>query len=137
MSYISLVMHRKKPMTKFQCLPFSTSLLYLPSRYFQKSRFDPCALNSYSNLFSYWSYFFLFYFKFYTGGCLRNGGWVRWQIRCNKCGMHNCHFTINVLAFNYHHKITLLEYIFFYELKLEHAHADVLYFRCRNLLCVV
>ena len=38
-------------MIMFQCLPIFASLLYLPSRYLQQSRFDPCALNFYANLF--------------------------------------------------------------------------------------
>lgn len=53
--------NRNKLMTMFQCLPFFTFLLYLPSRYFQQSRFDPSALNSCINLFNTDTNFCIFY----------------------------------------------------------------------------
>lgn len=38
-------------MTMFQCLPIFASLLYLPSRYLQQSRFDSYAVVMYAFLF--------------------------------------------------------------------------------------
>lgn len=43
----------------FQCLTISVSSLYLLSKYLQRSRFDPCALNFYEILFGRYTIFYI------------------------------------------------------------------------------
>lgn len=144
--FLILVVHRKKLMTKFQCLPFFTSLLYLPSRYLQQSRFDPCALNSYTDLFHNDTNFLLFYYQWKV---TLFSIFMQVDVSIMEVGLGGKYDATNVVCiivilaemclsltdYDYNNIAWIL--IFVMKLNWNMLMQMFLNFRCRHLLCVV
>lgn len=108
---------RKEPMMKYQCLLTFDFLPYLPSRYLQQSRCCSVSFINFpsSQMRNNYLWIILVYNRrflhtspslylvlddketkaltivgnnFGTGWCCYIGGWFRWKVWRNKCGMH-------------------------------------------------